>query len=352
MRFHDPVYSAEAPLVQPRDLPSDLQHIRRPVALTGGTGFVGSHLVDTLCAAGITPRVLVRDAAAPRWIAAQKIDWVEGDLADLDSLQRLVTGAGTVLHLAGVLRGATAGEFMAGNRDGTAHVVSAIKSAARGARFVYVSSQAAIGPSAESTGLGPDAPLQPISSYGRSKAAAESVVVTSDGAADWCIVRPPAVFGPRDTDVFEFFRLAARGILAYPAGERWLTLAFVADVVKAVLAAACNGQRGTIYHVGMPHAMRMRDLLETIAEAGGVRARNLPLPPWVFKAAGAGASALRAAGLRRIPLSRDKATEILARHWTLATEPSLAALGIDETINLFDGALTSWTWYRTVGWLG
>jgi len=78
-----------------------LEALPQPVALKRGTGFVGSHLVDTLCAAGLHPRVLVRDLEAPRWIAGVDAEFVEGSLEDPDSLERLVGGAGTVFHLAG-----------------------------------------------------------------------------------------------------------------------------------------------------------------------------------------------------------------------------------------------------------
>ena len=103
----DPVFGFENPLVPPDLVAQWIEALRQPVAVTGGTGFVGSHLVDTLCSAGIRPRVLVRQPTSPRWISGCPVDWVEGNLDDTEALDQLVKGAGTVLHLAGVLRGAT-----------------------------------------------------------------------------------------------------------------------------------------------------------------------------------------------------------------------------------------------------
>lgn len=349
-RCDDPLYSDANPLVDPRSVDRWLERLRPPIALTGGTGFVGSHLVDTLCAAGLKPRLLVRNPQAPRWIARRNVEWVEGDLGQAEALEELVAGAQTVIHLAGVLRGAGEDDFMRGNRDGTARVVGALKAASSDVRFLHVSSQAAIGPSPTSAGLGPEAVARPISAYGRSKAAAEDEVRKLD-SKHWTMLRPPAVYGPRDTDVFEFFRLAARGLLAYPTGERWITLANVRDVVRAALAAVAVGAPGVVYHVGEPAAVTMDELLRGIAEAGGVQARLMQIPPWVFRAAGTGASAFRFLGLKRIPLSRDKVEEILARHWALATADSLDALGLDETTSLIDGATQAWAWYRKMGWV-
>ncbi len=345
----DPIFCPENPLVSPDTVASWLQALPQPIALTGGTGFVGSHLIDTLCAAGIRPRVLVRNAAAPRWIADRLVDWVEGNLEDTEALDQLVKGAGTVVHLAGVLRGATESDFMIGNRDGTMRLLASVDRHAPDARFIHVSSQAAVGPADAERGATVDIEPRPISAYGRSKAAAELVVRRFGGR--WAVLRPPAIFGPRDSDVFEFFRMASRGLLAAPSGERWLTVAHVGDVVRAVIAVAAVGRATGIYHVGATEGILMDTMLREIAESGDLRARLVRIPPWILKTAGAGASGLRMMGLRRIPLSRDKVGEILAKHWVLETRTSIDQLGLDFPIPFDEGARMTWQWYRNAGWL-
>ncbi|MEN8163969.1 MAG: NAD-dependent epimerase/dehydratase family protein [Acidobacteriota bacterium] len=345
----DPVFSPDNPLVSPGGVRPWLQVLPQPIALTGATGFVGSHLVDTLCAAGIRPRALVRNAGAPRWIAGRPVDWVEGSLEDPDALDRLVDGAGVVMHLAGVLRGANEDDFLAGNRDGTMRLIASVERHSPEARFVHISSQAAVGPADAERGAAVDADPRPISAYGRSKAAAEGVV--RDFGGWWAILRPPAIFGPRDTDIFEFFRMASRGLLAAPSGERRLTIAHVADVVRAVIAVAAVGRAKGIYHVGAAKGMLMEAMLREIADSGDVRARMVRIPPWILKTAGAGASGLRMLGLRRIPLSRDKAGEILAKHWVLETKTSIERLGLPDPVAFDQGARMTWQWYRNAGWL-
>ncbi|MCD4749565.1 MAG: NAD-dependent epimerase/dehydratase family protein [Thermoanaerobaculales bacterium] len=346
----DPIFSAANPLIGPEAVSRWLDSAAQPVAVTGGTGFVGSHLVDTLCAAGVRPRVLVRDPKSPRWIGACPVDWVKGGLENRDSLNLLVQGAGTVVHLAGVLRGANEAEFMAGNREGTASLVRAIREGAPTARLVHVSSQAAIGPSATLDGVLPSTGAKPVSAYGRSKLGAEEEI-RGFSEGDWAILRPPAIYGPRDTDIFEFFRLASRGVIGVPSGERWITVAYVRDVVRAVLAVAAVGGHGKTYHVGEVSPMKMEDMVQTIADEGGVSARVVRIPPWLLRAAGSGASVLRYLGLHRIPLSRDKAEEILARHWVLNTSDSLDSLGLDEVTLFREGVKSAWDWYRRAGWL-
>ena len=349
--MRDTVHDHGSPLVAPEAGARWLARLPTPVALTGGTGFVGSHLVDTLCAAGVTPRVLVRDRARARWIADRPVSWVEGDLGDAAALGRLVAGAGTVLHLAGVLRAAREGDFDLGHRGGTAAVVRAMAVGASGARLVHVSSQAALGPAPDPSGLGPEAEPRPISAYGRSKLAAERELEALPEEVRRVVVRPPAIYGPRDTDVLEFFRMAARGLTATPAGERWITVAHVADVVRGILAAAASGADRAVYHLGDPEPETLRRLLERIAAAGGLRPAHLVVPPPLVSALGLTGSLLHRLGATRFPMTRDKAREILARHWVLRTADSLAALGLGASVPFDAGATATWTWYRRHHWL-
>ena len=344
-------FSPSNPLVTPLDVAAWLGAIPQPIAITGGTGFVGSHLVDTLCGAGLRPRVLVREADNPRWIAEVEADWIEGSLENPESLRRLVEGAGTVIHLAGVLRAGREIEFDCGNRQGAVNLVAAITDVAPDARLVHVSSLAAVGPSPEPKGMTPGEPAAPISAYGRSKLGGEVAVAALGDSSWWCILRPPAVYGPRDTDIFEFFKMASKGLAAIPVGERWLTVAYVADVVRAILAAGAGGTHGEIYHLGEPSPQRLDDFFDQLAEVGGCRVRIVRVPSAIIKAAGVAGSALQRLGWRRLPLTLDKAKELLASHWTAQTLSSLNALGVGTGTLFADGADTSWRWYRYKGWV-
>jgi len=321
------------------------------VAITGGTGFVGSHLVDTLCGAGLRPRVLVRNPNNPRWITASETELIPGSLEDAGSLHRLVEGVGTVIHLAGVLRAGREIDFDRGNRGGTANLVAAIREYASDSRLVHVSSLAAAGPSPEISGRSPADPPAPVSAYGRSKLAGEAEVAALGEACRWCILRPPGVYGPRDTDILEFFKMASRGLAAIPAGDRWLTMAYVADVVRAVVAAAAVGVHGEIYHLGEPEPRPLDEIFNQLAEAGGCRVRIIRVPSAVIKTAGAAGSILQRLGWRRLPLTLDKAGELLASHWTAKTTGSLNALGLGTGTSFAGGAETTWRWYRFKGWV-
>ena len=343
-------YNYSNPLVPTYAVSAWLRAVPHPIAITGGTGFVGSHLVETLCAAGVKPRVLVRDPEKPRWIGKAPVDWVRGSLHDADSLTRLVEGAGTVIHLAGVVRAGRASDFDRGNHEGTGNLVAAAAGAAPSARFVHVSSLAAAGPSPEPEGVAPDCDPAPISWYGKSKLAAEREVRALADRTWWTIVRPPAIYGPRDSDIFEFFKMANRGMVALPSGERWLTVAWVGDVVRSVFSAAVADARET-YHLGEPEPMSLDDLISELCRAGGVKAGVLRVPPILVSGLGAVGSVLQKLGWRRLALTGDKSRELLARHWTARTRGSLAQLGVDDVTRFSDGAVATWAWYRDQGWL-
>jgi uncharacterized protein YbjT (DUF2867 family) len=144
--------------------------------------------------------------------------------------------------------------------------------------------------------------------------------------------------------------MARRGVVAVPAGERWLTVAWVGDVVASILAAA-GGRTGGIFHIGEPNPLRLEDLVSTLCEAGGARARVVQLPAALVSAAGTAGSALQRLGLRRIALTSDKSRELLARHWTARTTDSLNSLGITIWKPFREGAEITWDWYRKSGWL-
>ncbi len=171
--------------------------------VTGATGFIGSHLVEVLVSRGWRVRCLVRRPAE----LPEGAEAVHGDLAGA-GLERAAAGVEVVFHLAGVTKARRAREYYEGNARGTAALVEACAGVPR---FVHVSSLAAVGPSADSVPLTEDAEPAPFTHYGKSKLEAERIVRASALGERAVIVRPPVVYGPRDTDVLHFFRAAARG---------------------------------------------------------------------------------------------------------------------------------------------
>ena len=185
------------------------------IAITGATGFVGQALLDRAAKAGIAVRALTRREQPPR----DGVEWICGDLDDQAALRRLCLGAEAVIHVAGVVNAPDADGFTRGNVTGTLNLIEAARFAGV-PRLVHVSSLSAREPD--------------LSVYGASKARDERLVRAS--GIDWTIVRPPGIYGPRDTEYLEMFRLARWGLLPVPLREGRSSLIHVDDLARLLLA--------------------------------------------------------------------------------------------------------------------
>lgn len=236
------------------------------IAVTGGTGFVGSHLLDLALAEGHHIRALTRRPQPER----PGITWVEGALDRPDSLAALVRGTDAVLHIAGVINAADRAGFAAGNIDGTRNMIAAAREAGL-RRFVQVSSLAAREPD--------------LSDYGWSKAEADKVLMASD--LDWTIVRPPAIFGPRDQEMLELFQLAKRHVVPLPPAGGRMSVIAVGDLVRLLLMLpASNALTRQIVEPddGAPDGWDHRDFARAIGAALDRSVLALPLSRPVLNA--------------------------------------------------------------------
>ena len=302
------------------------------LALTGGTGFVGRHTLHAALAAGHRVRALAR-RPQPELAGCT---WVAGDLADRAALRRLVEGTDAVIHVAGVTNAADAAGFLAANVAGT----RAMREAAAGLPFVHVSSLAAREPA--------------LSIYGDSKRQAEDAVTAAAGR--FAIVRPPAVYGPGDTELLPMFRALRLGAIALPRGTR-ASMIHVGDLGRALVALAADlagpgRAAGGRFEIddgsgGYPQAAIAR----AAAAAVGRRALVVEVPGgWLGAAAGA---ATLLAGFRgQLPkLSRDRARYLAHPDWTADCAP-LLGLGLWQPgIGLQEGMAATVAWYRASGWL-
>ena len=199
------------------------------VALTGGTGFVGSHIADALLAAGYRVRALVRRPESPGWLKGTGVEIVKGDVRDPATLPDLVRDAAAVVHVAGKTSARSEAEYMAANAGGTKNVAAAVRERAPRSHFVLVSSQAAGGPSAGGAPVKSGDTPRPVSTYGRSKLAGEEALRRA--GVPFTILRPSGVYGPRETAIRDLFVAASKGLVPVLAGGLpRIQLVFAEDV--------------------------------------------------------------------------------------------------------------------------
>lgn len=320
--------------------------------VTGGTGFVGGHLVRALLERGDDVACLVRDPAKAQALGWRSVRLVRGDLDDAAALRQGCAGAEVVFHVAGRISARDAAEFMRANRDGTANLLEAAD-AERPRRFVYVSSQAAGGPNPPGQPVDETHPPAPVSDYGRSKLAAEVLVRVMP--FPWTLVRPPTVYGERDREVLKLFKLARTGIVpVFGDGSQQLSVIYAGDLAAALIAAAtAPAAPGKLYYAAHPAVTTSAQLVRAIGRAVGKDRgpRIVPLPaPLARGLLWTVGSVARLAG-RATVLSSDKADEFLAAAWTCRPDALMRDTGWRPAVDLDTGLRRTADWYRTEGWL-
>lgn len=321
------------------------------ILITGGTGFIGSHLVEAVCARGEPVRCLIRHDSFKRrpFAFPAEAELAVGDLVSGEGVRDAIEGADTVIHLAGVTKALSTSEFYSGNVRATENLARAV--AGRGVRLVHVSSLAAIGPSIDGRPVSDDAEPRPVTHYGMSKLEGERIARAL--VADAVIVRPAVVYGPRDTGVLQMFRSISRGfVLEISGGERWFQAIYVKDLADGLLAAACTPQAGgRAYFLAHAKAVSWSELSSAAARVMRKRTRVLRIPsPLAYAVGGFAEVCSRLTGKPTI-ISRDKVKEAQCRHWTCDTSRAAQELGFEARTPLALGLAQTLAWYKEARWL-
>jgi nucleoside-diphosphate-sugar epimerase len=306
--------------------------VKRRVAVTGTSGFIGRHVVAHLAARG-DDVIAIRRPFEPA------------------ALANALAGTCAVVHLAGVVSAISEREFTAGNVEATRAVADAARAA--GVRLIHVSSVAAVGPAPRTAPRSEGDPPRPLTPYGRSKLEGERAVASIAGLR-WITLRPAIVYGPADRALLPLFRLAARGVLPLIGhANAAYTFIHVRDVVRALAAAieANADVEGDTFFVGHPAPVTTRGLLEGVRAAVGRPARIVPVPMALVRAAAiAGDVAGRMRG-RPWALNGSRYADLAAEGFVYRLDRLRDRLGIVAEIGLQEGLADSARWYRQQGML-
>ena len=326
------------------------------VALTGATGFLGSHIADLLLARGHAVRAAVRPSSDRRWLDP-RVATVTAvlapprglpDDADTAGLDELVRGAGAVLHCAGVVRSPDDDGYRRGNVLSTRRLLEAAARTGTVRSFVLVSSLAASGPAGPERPRRESDPCAPITGYGRSKLAAEQQL-----AGDWplrtCALRPPALYGPRDRAFLELFRAAKHGWTAQLGNVRALSLLDGRDAAAAaVLLLEDERARGPWFvEDGAVHDTPA--LAAALGAAWGHRVRCTHLPVDMLRLAARLVGRERAEALPL--LAADRLRDAAAPGWVCDGSRLRDELGFGGARDLARGFAETLDFYRREGWL-
>lgn len=325
------------------------------ILVTGGTGFIGSHLVEYLLTKGHDVRCLVKQDDDTRYISNKGVEFVYGDICDSHSVEEAAKGVEYVYHLAAVQRGSvTQEEFYRVNASGTRNILEACyKNAPNMRKFVHVSSISAVGPRNVVQALTEDSPCRPVDHYGESKLSGEEVAIEYMSKLPLVIVRPPLVYGPRDMNqltVLRYMKMVTKGFyFIRGSGKRYTSIIFVKDLVEGLITVAHNdASTGQKYFLCDELPTSYDVICELTASALKRKAIKITVPSILIDAKNMVTGFYKNNDKRK---ARHQNSNKYSLHWVCDGSKAKRELGYQTRTLLPDGIYMTVNWYRENGWL-
>lgn len=324
------------------------------ILITGATGFLGSHAADRLLQDGHTIRALVRGSSSLQWLQEKEIETIHANLQDPESLKEALQGIEGVIHVAGVTASKTKEGFFKNNQLATRNVLEATKRYGDNVRrFVLISSQTAGGPSLDGKPVTEETPPHPITTYGRSKLAAEEESRQFRENFPVTILRLPAIYGPRDTAILSFFQTVNKGIKPLIGfKEKFINLAHVYDIAQGIeLGLTKPEAENRTFYIGSERQYGWRELSNLASQIIGRRGLFVPIPH-VLVSGIAGISEFTSFFKKKPSvLDWEKRLDITQKNWICSIERAQKELGYAPKVGIKEGFEETIEWYKAQKWL-
>ncbi len=325
------------------------------ILITGASGFVGSFLVEEALSRGLDVYAGIRSTSSRKWLQDPKINFIELNLSDRDSLQHDIRQHqfDYIIHNAGLTKANKIADLFKVNADYSHNLAQAALASQHLKKFSFMSSLAAYGTAdyQESKVVAPDSPPRPITSYGKSKLRAEEKLLDISDLP-LMIFRPTGIFGPREGDFLQVFKSIKSGIaLQVGMSEQWLTLIYVKDLVRVILDATLSTQADRAYFVSDGNLYRGSEFNSLIAKHLGKSPFHLKVPlPIVSAIATITDISSRITGQSNI-LSRDKLPEIKSRSMDCDISNLVQDHNFRPLYTLDQAIAETADWYTNNGWI-
>ena len=325
------------------------------VLLTGGSGFLGSHIAEQLKNAGHTVVCLVRRSSDVSFLETLGVERVFGAVDDASTLPGALAGVDAIVHAAGLVKARNAAEFDRVNAAGTRSLAeAAIAHAPSLQRFVHVSTAAVMGPGREGQKLSDRDPKNPQTLYAKSKLAAEKTLLELRDRLPITILRPPAIYGPRDREILAFFTMVRRMRVAFRLGGslKSVSMIYVDDCARAcVRAISADVPSGSAYLLDDGNVYSYEGLSRAIADGYGVKLLTvLDVPTSVVRAAAAVSDVFGETFDRAVIFGTDKLGELLMEHFVVDASDARRDLGWAPEVEFAEGARRTAAFYREHRW--
>lgn len=321
--------------------------------VTGANGFVGSHLVDYLLEQGHEVHAIVRASSNLQWLDGKDVNLHTCGLNSAEDLKLAFQGANYIYHIAGVVKALTKDGFMKGNVEMTRNVMEAAAHIPSIQRVLITSSMAATGYAEMGSDVDENSPLRPIEPYGDSKVAQEEVAKEYADRVPSTIVRPPGVYGPRDTEIFAFFKAINNGVSAMMGfTPKEMSLIHVRDLVQGMYQAATNENSvGEVYFLGSLECYNWKQLGDYASKAMNKKTLTIKIPHFVIFILGFFGQILESWFGMDVALNKDRAYRITRPSWYCNSGKAVKELGFQQTVPIEEGFKSTIDWYKEKGWL-
>lgn len=322
--------------------------------VTGGTGFVGSHLVDLLLNKGYEIRCITRKSSDLKWLKDKDVKIFDCGLYNKEALKEVIREADYVYHVAGVVKSKTKEGYFRGNVDTTRTLIEAtLESNSNLKRFLVVSSQTVTGPSLDGKPVNEETECRPITTYGKSKWEEEKLVLSFKDKLPITICRAPAVYGERDTEIFIYFKTFSKGLTTTVGfNEKKLSLIHVLDLVNGFYLAATNEKsKGQIYFISSEEFYTWSQINNITSTIIGKKPIVIKVPHFLVYSIAAVAQFAAMFSSKPATLNIEKAKDITQQFWICDTSKAINELGYHQNISIEEGIRRTIEWYKKMNWI-
>ena len=322
--------------------------------VTGASGFVGSHLVDYLLEKGDEVHCIVRESSNLRWLDGKNVTIHKSGLFDKGGLKKILKNVDYLYHIAGVVKAKKEDGYLKGNVETTRNLLDAVVEVAPNIkRVLIVSSLTASGPSKIDSPVNEETPTSPITTYGRSKVAQEELTKTYMDKLPISIVRPPAIYGERDTEIYLIFKTYKQGLMTLVGfNKKEVSIIYVKDLVHGIYLAATNKiAKGEIYFISSKKFYNWPQIGKVIKMGMGKAAITLRLPHAVIYGVATVAQFFAMFSSKPATINLEKARDFVQEAWTCDTTKAQKDLGFIEKYSLEEGMKNTIDWYKKEKWL-
>jgi len=323
--------------------------------ITGATGFVGYHLIEKAIGAGLDVYAAVRPNSDRSHLSEFDIRYIDLNYTAINDLVKTLEEHqfNYIIHAAGTTKAKTSADYNKVNAEYTKNLaLAAVTVKISLEKFVFVSSLAALGPLTDlSARIQDDTPAHPVTNYGASKLLAEQYLFEIT-ALPLIVIRPTAVYGPREKDIFILFKTISRGLEPHIGSfKQHLSFVYVKDLADVIVNALFSEVSGKRYNVSDGYVYDRYVLASTVKKAIGKRTFKFHIPVGVVGLMASFMDLLYINSKNTPTLNKEKMAELTAVNWACNIDSAKEDLGYAPQFNLGRGILATIKWYRENGWL-